>query len=75
MRLWLHLLRVSVGLAAGSVVCWWKNDHVVIYETGVFPGMTWGGRPFGVNNDPDASSYWERMYCIRCGVTLKEGMP
>jgi len=72
MKLWWYLLHGWVGHAAGSIVCWWRNDHVVIYETGVLP---WVGAPLGVNNDADASSYWERTYCIRCGVALKEGSP
>jgi hypothetical protein len=62
MRIWLYLLRTWVDHAAGSVVCWWKNDHEVIYETGV---LAWRFAE---------DSYWERTYCIRCGVTLREEM-
>jgi hypothetical protein len=80
MRIWWHLFRGFVGLAAGSVVCWWKDDHVVSWQAGILPRTAWGGVPFdgfSLNSDPGSSSnrYWERTYCIRCGATLKEETP
>jgi hypothetical protein len=77
MKLWWHLLHGWAGQAAGAVVCWWRNDHVVMWQAGMLPTTTWGGftfDDFSLNNDPDDPSnlYWERTYCTRCGVTLKE---
>lgn len=63
MKLWWHLLHGWLGHAAGSVVCRWKNDHVESHETGVVGGVF---EPYA------ARVYWERTYCTRCGVTLKE---
>jgi len=72
MRLWWYLLHDWVGLAAGSVVCWWKNDHMVSWQVGVLPATTWGGFTLNDDSDPSSNLYWERTYCIRCGVTLKD---
>jgi hypothetical protein len=80
-RLWWYLFRGWAALAAGSVVCWWKDGHAASWQAGVLPAITWGGvslpRDTALNPDPAPPSnlYWERTYCTRCGVTLKEGTP
>lgn len=80
MKLWWHLLCGWAGNAAGAVVCWWRNDHVVSWQAGMLPTTTWGGFAFddiSLNADPDLPSnlYWERTYCTRCGMTLREDEP
>ena len=80
MKLWWYLFHGWLGSAAGSVVCWWKGDHVEVLSVGFL--SPWGARfeetahGFSLNPDPDAPSnvYWERTYCARCGVTLKDEM-
>lgn len=70
MKLYLFLFRRWFDHLVGGLVCWRTGRHVELWESGV---TAWRC----VNTDPDAPSngYWERTYCIRCGVTLKEGTP